>query len=414
MLLVGIAHHAELVDLVQLGRLGLGGTGHAGELLVEPEVVLQRDRGQRLVLGLDLDVLLGLDGLVHALVVAAADQHAAGELVDDEDLAVADDVVLVALEELLGLDGVVEVADQRRVGGLVEVVDAQLILDELDADLVHADRALAQVDLVVDVLLHQRREAGELAVPVRRAVGRPGDDQRGAGLVDEDGVDLVDDGEVVAALHQVVQRVRHVVAQVVEAELVVGAVGDVGGVGGAPLVGRHAGQDHADVQAEEAVHAAHPLRVALGQVVVDGDDVHALCRQRVEVGRQNRGQRLALAGLHLGDVAEVQGGAAHHLDVEVPLAEHAPGGLTGYGERLGQQVVEDITDVILLAVRYPLLELGGFGPQFGVGELLDFVGQGVDVVSHPLEALDHAAFTETEQLRQHADSSLCSMDLMGI
>ena len=148
----------------------------------------------------------------------------------------------------------------------------------------------------------------------------PGDDQRGAGLVDQDRVDLVDDGEVVAALHHVLDRVRHVVAQVVEAELVVGAVGDVGGVGGAPLVGGHLRQDHADVQAQEAVHAAHPLAVAFGQVVVDGDDVHALAAERVEVGGQHRGQGLALTGLHLGDVAEVQRRATHHLDVEVPLA----------------------------------------------------------------------------------------------
>ena len=394
---------------MQLGRLGLGGAGHAGELVVEPEVVLQRDGGQRLVLGLDLDVLLGLDGLVHALVVAAADQHAAGELVDDQHLAVADDVVLVALEQLLGLDGVVEVADQRRVGGLVEVVDAELVLDELHADLVHADGALAQVHLVVGVLLHQRRQPGELGVPVRRAVGGPGDDQRGAGLVDQDGVDLVDDREVVPALHQIGQRVRHVVAQVVEAELVVGAVGDVGGVGGAPLVGRHAGQDHADVEPEEAVHAAHPLGVAFGQVVVDRDDVHALAAQCVEVRRQHRGQGLALTGLHLRDVAEVQRRAAHHLDVEMPLVEHSPGGLTGDGERLGQQVIE------VGAVGDALLELVGLGPQLGVGEFLHVVGQGVDVVSHPLEALDHAAFTETEQLDQHAISSFMgSMDLTVI
>ncbi len=135
-------------------------------------------------------------------------------------------------------------------------------------------------------------------------------------------------------------RVGHVVAQVVEAELVVGAVGDVGGVGGPPLLGGHLRQDHADVQAEEAVHAAHPLRVAFGQVVVDRDDVHALTAERVEVGGQNAGQGLALTGLHLGDVAEVQRRAAHHLDVEVALVEHAPGRLTGYRERLGQQVVE--------------------------------------------------------------------------
>ncbi len=384
--------HPELVDLVQLGRLGLGGAGHAGELVVEPEVVLQRDGGQRLVLGLDLDVLLGLDGLVHALVVAAADQHAAGELVDDEHLAVADDVVLVAGEQLLGLQRVVEVADQRRVGGLVEVVDAELVLDELHALFVHADGALAQVDLVVGVLLHQRCQPGELEVPVRRAVGGAGDDQRGAGLVDQDRVDLVDDRVGVPALHQVVERVRHVVAQVVEAELVVGPVGDVGVVGDAPLVGRHLRQDDPDLQAQEAVHPAHPLAVALGQVVVDGDDMDALAAQRVEVGRQHAGQGLALTGLHLGDVAQVQRGRAHHLHVERALVQHPPRGLAGHGERLGQQVVEGLPLVEALA------ELVGLGPQLRVGELLDVVGQRVDIVGHPLEALDHATFTKAQQL----------------
>jgi hypothetical protein len=208
------------------------------------------------------------------------------------------------------------------------------------------------------------------------------------------------------SLHQVVQRVRHVVAQVVEAELVVGAVGDVGVVGRPPLVGCHLRQNDADVQPEEPVHATHPLRVAFCQVVVDRDDVHAFAGERVEVRRQHRGQRLTLTGLHLGDVAEVQRGAAHHLDVEMALVKHAPGRFTGHRERLGQQVVE------ILAVLYPLAELVGLGPQLGVGELLDVVGQGVDVVSHPLEALDHAAFTETEQLVQHAMSSISSMGSM--
>ena len=99
--------------------------------------------------------------------------------------------------------------------------------------------------------------------------------------------------------------------------------------------------------------AAHPLGVVLGQVVVDGDDVHALARQRVEVRRQGRDQRLALTGLHLGDVAEVQRRAAHDLDVEVALAEHPLGGLADGRERLGHQVVEG------LAVGEPLLELVG-------------------------------------------------------
>ena len=183
------------------------------------------------------------------------------------------------------------------------------------------------------------------------AVGGPGDDQRGAGLVDQNRVDLVDDGEVVAALDAVLERVGHVVAQVVEAELVVGAVGDVGGVGDAALVGGHLRQDHADVQTQEAVHPAHPLAVTFGQVVVDGDDVHALAADAVEVGRQHRGQGLTFTGLHLGDVAEVQRRPTHHLHVEVPLVEHPPGRLAGHRERFGQQVVE------AFPVGVPLLEL---------------------------------------------------------
>ncbi|COW48828.1 Uncharacterised protein [Mycobacterium tuberculosis] len=57
----------------------------------------------------------------------------------------------------------------------------------------------------MDVLFHQRRQPGELGVPVGGAVGGTGDDQRGAGLVDQDGIDLVDNGVMVPALHQIIQ-----------------------------------------------------------------------------------------------------------------------------------------------------------------------------------------------------------------
>src|SRR5438034_11152816 len=61
------------------------------------------------------------------------------------------------------------------------------------------------------------------------------DDERGTGLVDQDRVDLVDDRVRMPTLHPVVRRDHHVVAQVIEAELVVRAVGDVAQVGLPPL-----------------------------------------------------------------------------------------------------------------------------------------------------------------------------------
>ena len=98
----GDGDHLQLVRGGQLGGVALRRAGHAGQLLVHAEVVLERDGGERLVLFLDPDALFGLDRLVQALRPAPALEDAAGELVDDLHLAADDHVVLVALEQLLG------------------------------------------------------------------------------------------------------------------------------------------------------------------------------------------------------------------------------------------------------------------------------------------------------------------------
>ena len=116
--------------------------------------------------------------------------------------------------------------------------------------------------------------------------------------------------------------------------------------------------DDADRQPEEAVDAAHPLGVAPGQVVVDGDDVDALAGERVQVGRQRRDERLAFAGLHLGDAAAVQHHAADELDVEVPHVQHAPAGLADHRERFR---AADRRASRRCARRVP--ELGGLAAQ---------------------------------------------------
>ena len=179
-----------------------------------------------------------------------------------------------------------------------------------------------------------------LGVERGRLVGRAGDDERGAGLVDEDGVHLVHDGEVERPVDHVLQPVLHVVAQVVEAELVIRAVGDVGGVGGAAgrlVQPRH---DHAGGEAQEAVELAHLGGVAPGQVVVHGNHVHAKPGQGVQVHGKGGDKGLALAGLHLGDLAVMQHHAADQLHVEMAHPQHALAGLAHHGEGLGQQVVE--------------------------------------------------------------------------
>ena len=296
---------------------------------------MQGHRGPGVVLFLDRDPLFGLDGLVQAVGPAPALEHAARELVDDLHLAVGHEVLLVPLVQLLGLQRLGQLVHQVGRAQVVEVVDPEQALDLLDPGLGGGDGALLLVHLVVRLPGQAAGHPGELVVQAGGLARGARDDERRAGLVDQDGVDLVDDGKGVAPLDHVVQAPGHVVTQVVEAELGVGAVGDVAVVGVLLVLPLGHLRGHpAHREPEEPVDLAHPLGVARGQVVVDRDHVHALGLEGVEVDGQGGDQGLAFAGLHLGDPAEVQGGPAHELHVVVTLADGALGRLAHDGKGL--------------------------------------------------------------------------------
>jgi hypothetical protein len=242
--------------------------------------------------------------------------------------------------------------------------------------------------------------AGERVVGVGGLLGLAGDDERRSGLVDQDRVDLVDDRVPVAALHRLGKLHGHVVAQVVEAELGVRAVGDVAGIGGAAVglleVVGHLGLDDANCHPERLVDRPHPLGVALCQVVVHGDELDVHAGERVQVEGQRRDERLALTGFHLGDPALVQHHAADQLDVEVAHAYGALGGLADARKGLGQKVVE------VLALVEALAELLGLGAQGVVGERGDLVLEGVDLVDALMQPLEGATLARAQDLLEDA------------
>ena len=101
----------QVVDVMKLVRLGLRRAGHARELLVEPEIVLNRDRREGLRFAVDLHAFLGLDGLVKAIAPAAAGHLAAGEVIDNDDLVFLDDVLDVLFVEAVGLEKLRDIVD---------------------------------------------------------------------------------------------------------------------------------------------------------------------------------------------------------------------------------------------------------------------------------------------------------------
>src|SRR6185369_5906600 len=134
-----------------------------------------------------------------------------------------------------------------------------------------------------------------------------GNDQWRSRFVDQDRVDLVDDGEVMTTLHARREVKLHVVAQVIEAKLVVGAVSDVGSVGSLALEVVHVVLNTTDFKTEEAMDLAHPLRVTRSEIIVDRDHVNtAATRECIQIRRQGGDERLALARAHLSDFALMQ------------------------------------------------------------------------------------------------------------
>ena len=87
--------------------------------MIHTEVVLECDRGEGLRGGFHLDAFLGLDGLMKPVGIAAALHDTTRLLVDDLHLPVDHDVLVVFLEEGVGLQQLVDGVHALALDGVV-------------------------------------------------------------------------------------------------------------------------------------------------------------------------------------------------------------------------------------------------------------------------------------------------------
>ena len=171
------------------------------------------------------------------------------------------------------------------------------------------------------------------------------------------------------ALYHVLLVQRHVITQVVKAELVVGAVCDIRIVRFAAFIGAEVVYNQADAQTEEAVDLSHPLRVTLGKIIIDRDDMHTVSGQRVQIGRQNGDKRFAFTGLHLGNASLMQDNAANELHAVRTHPEHTVCRFPADGKCLRKQVLQRFTSLIAG------LEFLGLCAKLLICQLADLVSQ---------------------------------------
>ena len=116
--------HIELINLVELFGFRHRGTGHPTDFVIEFEVVLQRDRGQRLSLFFDLHAFFGFNSLMQSITPLTTIHQTTGELIDDHDFAFFDDVVDVFLVKTVSLEGIVDHVRPIHVARCVETFNA--------------------------------------------------------------------------------------------------------------------------------------------------------------------------------------------------------------------------------------------------------------------------------------------------
>ena len=298
---VVVAHHRligrdfdgiELINLLEFLALRHCRAGHTGELFIQAEIILEGDGRKRLVLRLNLHALLGLDRLVQALAIAAAEHDAAGELIHNEHLPILHHIIHIALHYALRADSHVDVVLDCNVVEIHEVVHMKVGFRLFHSLFGEHGRFGFFINDIVGVRLflgvflrillldaHHLQTLGELirlAVKVGGSVALTGDNQRRARFVDQDRVHFIDDAEIMATLHLQLFIGHHIITQVVKAHLVVCAVGDIRRVGFPALRVVFLMDNQADLQPQEAVNLAHPLRVTPGEVIIDRDDMHPL------------------------------------------------------------------------------------------------------------------------------------------
>ena len=98
--------------------------------------------------------------------------------------------------------------------------------------------------------------------------------------------------------------------------------------------------DDADVHAEEAVDLSHPVGIAAGQVIIHGNDMHALAGDRIQVSRQGCSQRLAFAGAHFGDLAVMQHHSADQLHIVMAHPQYPRARLAHNRKCFGQEGIQ--------------------------------------------------------------------------
>ena len=171
-------HDPHIVDGKEFFFLGLCRTGHAGQLIVKTEEVLIGDRRPGRCLLFDRNAFLGLNRLMQTIRVFSARHLTAGVLIDDDDFIVFHDIFDISGHDVVGLQGLGNIMNQRSIVQIVEILHIEGLLAFMDALFRELNILVFDIDDVIFVFLQSLDEAVRIDVEVGSLLFAAGNDER--------------------------------------------------------------------------------------------------------------------------------------------------------------------------------------------------------------------------------------------
>ena len=133
----GDDHHVQVIDLFKFRCLGISGTGHTGQLVIHPEIILKSNGGQRLVFTFNFNIFLGFQRLVQTVAEPPARHGPTGEFINDQHFAVLDQVINIPLEKKVCFKGLVEMVKVFNVLRVIQVINLEKLFTQGNTFLGH-------------------------------------------------------------------------------------------------------------------------------------------------------------------------------------------------------------------------------------------------------------------------------------
>ena len=216
---------------------------------------------------------------MQAFGITAAVHETAGELVDNNDFAVFYHIIPVPDHQGFGFDSTHDMMGEvYPVLRIVQVFHAQGLFRLGNTCFRRSNLLLLFIYRVIFAFFHVGNDMGDDLIQVSGFFTGAGNDQRGTGFINQNGVHFVHDTVIQFPLYHLVFIYHHVVTQVVETELVVSAVSNICLIGRLPLREVQIVYDKTYRQTEELIDSPHVHTVTTGQVIIDGNYVYPVAR----------------------------------------------------------------------------------------------------------------------------------------